>query len=386
MSNRKLTILAVVAVLMVLWATVQSRVSNRPKAAAEGPVYLIQGLDPAGIGSIVLGTGEETVTLKRQQGGFVVAGKDNYPAKTSEINSLISKCVEIKTSAFITDNPGNHEDLEVTEEKARSVVKFMTPEPNSTVLTGVVVGKTEELGQGTYVRLLSSDSSISNRVHVASNVPWFSDGATNYLEQELISVTGDDILSATVSSPGGNYTLKKEGDGDDIVLKNTPAGKKLKSSDAGSVLTALTSLKFDDVKKTSSGLTFDREYICRLKDSTVYTLKIARDEDKTYVTCAAEFMDTTPVRKGADVETPEELKAKEAKLLARDGAQAFTAKHQKWVYEIPDWKANNLTKELEDLLEDAEPEEESGAVDPNAVVPDLINAPLSVDPNAARTE
>ncbi|MHC4146237.1 MAG: DUF4340 domain-containing protein, partial [Planctomycetota bacterium] len=298
MSNKKLTILAVVAVLMVLWATVQSRVSNRPKAAADGPVYLIQGLDPAGIGSIVLGTGEETVILKRRQGGFVVAGKDNYPAKTSEINSLISKCVEIKTSAFITDNPGNHEDLEVTEEKARSVVKFMTPEPNSAVLTGVVVGKTEELGQGTYVRLLSSDSSISNRVHVASNVPWFSDGAANYLDQELISVTGDDILSATVSSPGGNYTLKKEGDGDDIVMENTPAGKKLKNSDASSVLTALTGLKFDDVKKTSSGLTFDREYVCRLKDSTVYTLKIAKGEDKTYVTCAAEFMDTTPVRKG----------------------------------------------------------------------------------------
>jgi hypothetical protein len=97
-------------------------------------------------------------------------------------------------------------------------------------------------------------------------------------------------------------------------------------------------------------------------------------------------MDTTPVRKGAEVETPEELKAKEAKLLARDGAQAFTAKHQKWFYEIPDWKANNLTRELADLLEDAEPEEESGAVDPNAVVPDLINAPLSIDPNAAKTE
>jgi hypothetical protein len=267
---------------MVLWATVQSRVSNRPKAAADGPVYLIQGLDPAGIGSIVLGTGEETVILKRQQGGFVVAGKDNYPAKTSEINSLISKCVEIKTSAFITDNPGNHEDLEVTEEKARSVVKFMTPEPNSAVLTGVVVGKTEELGQGTYVRLLSSDSSISNRVHVASNVPWFSDGAANYLDQELISVTGDDILSATVSSPGGNYTLKKEGDGDDIVMENTPAGKKLKNSDASSVLTALTGLKFDDVKKTSSGLTFDREYVCRLKDSTVYTLKIAKGQQNLW--------------------------------------------------------------------------------------------------------
>jgi hypothetical protein len=296
--------------------------------------------------------------------------------------------LEIQTSASITDNPANHEDLEVTEEKARSVVKFMTPEPNSAVLTGVVVGKTEELGQGTYVRLLSSDSALSNEVYVASNAPWFGGTATNYIEQELISVTRDDIESVTVSSPSGKYTLKPKEDSQDVVLENIPAGKKLKSGDSPSVFTALTSLRCDDVKKKSPDLSFEKQYVCRLKDSTVYTLKIAQKDDKTYVTCEADFTDTAPITKGSDVEEPEELKAKEAKLLARDNATKFATKHQGWVYEISDWKAKNLTKELADLIEDKEEpkEEEGGAEDLNTAIPDGTAAPTSEDPNTPEVE
>jgi len=382
MSNKKLTILAGVAVFMVLWAVVQSRFANRRTIGTDEPAYLIQGLDPAGIGAIVLGKGEDAVTLKRRGSGFVVETKDNYPAKTSEVNSLISKCLEIKFTQLITKDSKNHDDLEVTEDKARTVVKFMTPDPNSKVLAGIVVGKTEELGKGTYVRLLSSDNAVSDRVLVASDIPWITEDVTAYIEQELVSSESDEIVSVTVGSPNGQFTLTKEGDSDDIVLTDTPTGKKLKSSDARSVLTALTSLRFDDVKSKPADMTFERHYVCKLKDSTEYTLRIAKQDEKTYIACVADFTDTAPVTKGADVESEEELKAKEAKLLAREAAQKFTAKHNAWIYEIADYKANNLTKELADLLEDAEPEEESDAVDPNAVMPDLINTPLVIDPNA----
>jgi hypothetical protein len=318
----------------------------------------------------------------------VVADKDNYPAKTSEINDLISKCLEIQTSEFVTDNPANHEDLEVTEEKARSVVKFMKADPNSSLLTGVVIGKTKELGQGSYVRMLSSDAALSNKVYVTSNAPWFGGGAMNYVEQELISAKNEDIESVTVSSQGGQYTLRKKQDSEDVILDNIPAGKKLKSSDARSVLTALTSLRFDDVNKVSSDMTFEKQYMCRLKDSTVYALRIAQEDDKTYVSCVAEFTDKTPVEKasidqGGEVESEEELKKKEAKLLARDNAVKFTAKHNGWVYEIPEWKAKNLTKELVDLLEDEEKPQEDATADPNSVTPDIIETPMVEDANAA---
>ena len=394
MSDKKLTILGSVAVVMVLWAMIQSHVSNRAGAKSGEPVYLIQGLDTDEIGSIVLGTGDDAVTLKREKGRFVVADKDNYPAKTSEVNSLLSKSLEIKTQEFVTDNPANHEDLEVTEDKARYVVKFMTPEPNAVVLAGVAVGKSEELGKGTYVRLLSNDAALSNKVYAASSAPWFSTGATSYLEQELISVERDDIESVMTNSPSGPYTLKQKEGSSDIILENIPAGKKLKSSDAQSVFTALTSLRFDDVTKKVSDLTFDKQYLCRLKDSTVYALSIAQKDEKTYVRCSADFTDTTPVEKaplnqGGEVESEEELKKKEAILLARDDVKKFTEKHEGWVYEIPDWKAKNLTMALSDLLEDEE-KPAADSEDPNAVDPivpfDPTAEPVLEDPNATTTQ
>jgi hypothetical protein len=391
MSNKKLTILGIVAVLMVLWAVVQSRISNRTGTEPAGLAYLIQGFDPSGVSSIVIGTGEAAFTLKRQRNGFVVVDKDNYPAKTSEINSLISKCLEIQTSEFVTDNPANHEDLEVTEEKARSIVKFMKADPNSSLLTGVIIGKTKELGQGSYVRLLSNDPAVSNKVYVASNVPWFGGGAMNYIDQELTSVKREDIESVTVSSKNSTYTLRTKEGSQDVMLDNIPAGKKLKSSDARSVFTALTSLRFDDVKKLSPDMTFEKQYMCRLKDSTVYALRIAQKDDKTYVACVAEFTDTTPVEKtpvdqGGKVESEEELKKKEAKLLARDNAAKFTTNHQGWAYEIAEWKAKNLTKELADLLEDEEKPEEKAATDPNSAIPDVIEMPKLEDANTAIPE
>ncbi len=403
MSDKKLTILGIVAAVMVLWAVVQSRISNRVKSVSTEPSYLIQGLDTDEIGSIVLGAGAEKVTLKREGGHFVVVNKGDYPAKTSQVNDLISKCLDIKTEEFVTDNPANQEDLQVTEDKASRMVKFMTPEPNSVLLAGVVVGKTEELGKGTYVRLLSSDKALNNKVYITSNAPWFSTSPMNYIDQDLVTAKRDDIVSVTVSSPNGQYTLKSKEGSQDVVLENIPAGKELKSNDAKNVFTALTSLRFDDVKKEPSDFKFDRQYVCKLKNSTVYTISLAKEDDKTYAACTAVFTDTTPVEKapvnqGGEVESEEQLKKKEAKLLANDNAKEFAADHQGWIYEIADWKAKNLTKNLSDLLEDeTKPTTEATPEDANAVtpivpfdataqpVPEEPNTPATKDPNTAKT-
>jgi hypothetical protein len=337
---------------MVIWAVIQSRVSSRPGMGPGAPSYLILGLDTTDIGGIVLGTGKDAVTMKRKGRHFLVANKDNYPAVTSKISELITSCLDIKTAELYTDESAYHEDLEVTEEKARSVVKFMTPEPNSTILAGVVVGKAKELGEGTYVRLVSSDKASSDKVYVASNVPRIKSRAMDYIEQELISVSRDDINSVTVSSPSGDYTLKPKEDSKDIVLVNIPAGKKAKSSECDRVFTALANLRFDDVKKKSSDLTFDRRFVCKLNDSTVYTLVIAQEDGKTYVGCQAEYTGEVPTKDMTKVESEEVLKEKEAKLLALDNVRVFSTKHQDWVYEMAEWKAKDLTKELSELIED----------------------------------
>ena len=93
--------------------------------------------------------------------------------------------------------------------------------------------------------------------------------------------------------------------------------------------------------------------------------------------CNAEFTGERPT-KDKEVESEEELKKKEALLLAYDNAKALAARHKGWVYEIADWKAKNLTKKLADLLEDEEPP------DPNAVKPEPAEPSAPADPNTAK--
>ena len=79
------------------------------------------------------------------------------------------------------------------------------------------------------------------------------------------------------------------------------------------------------------------------------------------------------------VDSPEELKAKEARLLAQESAQKFTLRHKGWIYEIPDWKAKYLTMNPSDLFE--EEEEEEPAEDTTAEPTEPVEISQPVEPN-----
>lgn len=374
MSNKNLVILAVVAAVMVIWAAVQSRVSNEVSVSSDVPTYLFQGLDPADVAEIVIGKGDEAIRLKREGRGFVVLNKANYPAKIKEVNGMLRECMEIKFSELFTENSANHEDLGVTEEKGTTIVKFMKADPNAPLLAGMIIGKQRELGQGSYIRLLPGD-----KVFVSPENPYIQSSITSFYEQELISVEEADIESVAVKGPSEQYVLKKEEDGGEVVLEDLPAGKQLKQSDADTVFSALTSLRCDDVQKGAEGLDFNRQYVCRAKDSTVYTVNIAQKDGDTYVTCQAEYTGELP-QKGKEVESDEVLKEKEAKLLAADKANKLASRHRGWVYKLTEWKAKSLVKPLADLLED----EEKPEADPNDVAP--VTAGGTVEPDKSVAE
>ncbi len=144
MSNKKLAILGIVAAGMIVWAIVQSNISNRPAGGGvEAGANLLQGFDPAAIGSIVLQADGNTVTLLRQGNNFVVVEKDNYPAKTSQINNLITSCLDIQTAELITSDKANFAELGVSDDKPEKAVKFF--KPDKSIIAGILIGKTARI-------------------------------------------------------------------------------------------------------------------------------------------------------------------------------------------------------------------------------------------------
>jgi hypothetical protein len=362
MSDKKLTILGIIATILVFLAVLQSRYANKQTFVPAGNFYLIQGLDTEKIASIVLGTNEGQIILARRGQAFLVANKDDYPADTGKINTLISLCLDLKAAELVTDNPANHNDLGVAVDKARYIVEFI--DKDSQPITGLVVSAPDPEIKKTFARLTSSDE-----VYSLLENPWFFSTAMDYIDKTIIKIERDNISSVTVTSPDGSYTLESKGD-DEIVLENMPEGKQFKRNEHEQVFSALTNLQIIDVKKETSGsseLKFDTTYLCRLKDSTVYTLAIAVQDDKAYFRCNAMFTDKTTVTKDRSVESEEELKKKEAKLVARDNAESFSKQHTGWIYEVNKIQADNLTKALSDILEDVrkkKPEETTSAPEP----------------------
>ncbi len=346
MSNQKLALLALVAVGMVMWAISLSRQTDVDKGGLEAPTYLLQGLDLKDVTGIEIGTGEDKVLLQRQGDSYMVTNKGNYPVDVKQVNELLTNCLDIQTSELYSSNAENHELLECTEEKAKNVIKFL--KGDAELLTGIILGKSKDEGQGSYVRLVASDE-----VYVAQKTPWFKTQATDYLDQELVAEKQEDVQLVQVKTGEDNYTLKRAAEGDAFEMDSMPAGKKLRDNESKSVANALSSLRFDDVQKGPvKDLAFSDVFVCQLKSGVVYKLALAKDDDKTYATCSAEYKGKKATIDPSKVDSEEELKAKEAILKAQEKAVKFQERHKGWVYEIPSWKSEALGKPLYDLLED----------------------------------
>jgi len=346
---------------MVVWAVVQSQIANRTTGGTVAGASLLQGIDPATIGSIIVQADGNTVTLSRLGNTFVVVEKENYPAQTSQINNLITSCFDMQTAELITSDKANYAELGVSDEKPEKAVKFLKADKSP--IAGVLIGKASKDMQGTYVRRVSDD-----KTYLSTNVPWLQTAAMDYIDKKLTDVDRANIVKVSVTAPDGSYAIANEPNRG-VMLENVPVGKKARTNEVEQVLTALTSLQFDNVKKDAGAISFDKTYVCRLKDSTVYTLNLAAKDGKTYAKCSAEFTDTREVLKKNTQESETELKAKEAKLLARDKADAFAKKTQGWIYEIPEGKAKNLTMKFADLVESEpnKPSEPNRPTDANSV-------------------
>jgi hypothetical protein len=97
------------------------------------------------------------------------------------------------------------------------------------------------------------------------------------------------------------------------------------------------------------------------------------------VKLACEFLGQTPTKEQG-VESEEQLKEKEAILLAIDAVNQFNQKHSGWVYQITGPGAGNLMKPLSELLEDIpEPEIEEEIIEETAGMKSVFDTPPSSD-------
>ncbi|HOK67445.1 MAG TPA: DUF4340 domain-containing protein [Anaerohalosphaeraceae bacterium] len=355
MNDKKVAILAIVAVLAAAGAMLSSRLSRNYTPPKVTIFPLIEGLDIDRIQTIVIGakSADGPIHLDRSDKAFTVREKDGYPASVSKVNSLISDCLDIRitSDALITSNPANHAQIGVTEDTARWHVEFLGADQK--LITGLLVSESKTEGEQSRpvsaVRLMKSPN-----VYRLADEPYISTRAMDYIDAQILQAEREKILRVSVTDPNQRtYTLTAQPDSSDLVLDPLPEGKQIRQANAKTTFSALTYLRADDVSAASKlpDLKFSNTYVCEVKNYLVYTVRLAEQDGKYYIRLSARYTGPEP-QVQQEAESEEKLREREALFLARDTAESFTAKHDGWVYIIPSYKAQEMIRPLQDLIED----------------------------------
>ncbi|HUX08082.1 MAG TPA: DUF4340 domain-containing protein [Acidobacteriota bacterium] len=357
MSERNLIILAVTAsILIILTALLYSGLDFSRESFKSG-TPLLQGLDPEKIGSIKIKKGEDEVTLKRSEEGFVIEEKNGYPADTVKINNLLIDLLETRLAEKITDSAANHGELGVAE-GSEDAITIILSDLEGKQIAGIIKGKQVSRGAGSHVRLIAE-----NAVYSTEKTFTIDTNATDYMNDELFEdLETEKIARVDVITSLGGYTLvRKPADGEDeegkIILLDIPNGKTADEEACGSVFEALDYLSFDDVRRADElQLVWDGTYVCTFESGLSYTIQSAKSGDKYYISLSARPPAVGQVTISPD-EAEDSLKEKEALLLAGDAAEAFNQRHNGWIYEISESDSEDLRKPVEELFEQEEGEE-----------------------------
>jgi hypothetical protein len=375
MTSRKLSILALVAVIAVVAGLWLGGRHTSPPSLESATLYpdLKKELGAITAVRIVKAGGTPALEAKRGEGGWTITDRHNYPADEAKLRKLITGLTEAKVLEEKTSNPESYKTLGVEDisDAAAGGMQLELDGPKQPVK--LIVGKQAQGAQSQYVRRAGEPKSwlINKSIDTSSS-------ADQWLRKEIIDVSADRVQSAEVTvGTGKPYSATKKTRADaDFAVEGLPKGKTLSApSAADNFATALAGLTLSDVKpasevtdqpsaratiKTFDGLVTeatgwkkDDKHFIALKTSYDAALadkfKVAtRDADKKDAPAAdaakKEGEGSPPAAdKPADAPKPAPRNVEEESTKAN-------AQLNGWVYEIPAYKYDAIFKPVDELI------------------------------------
>ncbi len=351
-TNTRLIILAMVTAGLFCWAVLQAHFS-RVEDTQTVQRYLFQGLDEDQIHTIrITGQGKEPVNLHRISGGrFGVEALDFYPAQEQVVTDLLLGLAMLRSVEKVTSSQENHAELNVSMETADAIVELLDNEGK--LLAGLVTGKSASppdpmTGRATdaYVRRLPGSA-----VYRVEDAPSLQTDPHDYVQTRLMpDMTPNRIDRIALLDEQSRFILeRKQGR---FVAQDLPEGKEPRQESIEPLVRDLVSLEFAGVVDTQSAqvpedLSPKRQINLYTSNDIVYFLHILTSKDQSYVAIGAK----------ADGEDEEDLNPAQAQFQA--DMRQFQQRHAGWLYKVDPSQVEFLMVGKDDLLADAQPEEQA---------------------------
>ena len=378
MRGKGFVVLAVVTVAVVIGAMFV--VQRDPAQAPEVGGLLFPGLLARinDVSQVDVRTGSEPFRLERKGRDWVAPARSDYPLDGDKIHKLLVGAAGLERLEPKTDDPARFDELGLRdpgEPDARSTEFSLRA--GDTLLAQLIVGerrpaKGDPNRTEYFVRVPGEQRSWL----VRGTLPDRADELVDWLRQSVAEISGSRIARVRVHHPDGEtLTAVRDAPGSgDFRYAELPDGAKMSGAwlinDIGRVLTDLKLEEVQPAAQAGAPAADAVEAVTETFDGLRVRLRAWRDGERTLATLRAEF-DEALVRKGADGEPPAGLLAAAA---VREEAQAFDARWQPWVYELPDYKGDYLHRRQDDLIEKPEqapaaPPAEGGTAPPAPAAP-----------------
>jgi hypothetical protein len=364
MNSRKLTILAVLAVVVIAAALFlsQQRSSTQADSAPELLYPKLQAeLNSVTAVSIYKPGDVRAVELTRKDNNWVVTERAGYAADTAKVHRLLRAIAAAKPVEQKTSNPASYAAIgveDVSDPKATGARVQLTGTPTP---VNLIVGKSGAGAQSAFVRRAGEPASWL--IDTTLEAPATADA---WLRKEILNVAFDRVQSATVTTSDGKpYTAaKKSRDDTDFAVSNVPKGKELSSpAAANSVGSALSGLTLADVRPATD---FESEKptahaTIKTFDGLVAEIDGWTKDGKHYIAVKPAYDEALAKQFHVEKPAPEKKDAAAAEgqppaapappaVDAQQEAKTAAARLAGWVYEIPDYKYEAIFKPLDELL------------------------------------
>ncbi len=346
MKTQRLILFVILTLLVVAGAGYIAR-QQAPETTLEiRPLFPELPQQANRVARVELRDADNQAVIERRNGQWVLANRDGYPARVEMVKGLVVRLSQLRVLEGKTRNPKLYHRLQVEgtpEDPGKSVLLTLKDEEGR-VLVDLVVGKSRPASAldsrpRLYVRLPQDPQSllVEGELRVkADPIAW--------VEKDLFDISSSRIRRVEILHPDGDrVVLSREEPKKRLKLADIPAGKSPKSmATLQSLATALEEMRLWDVRGrerfplpgepvVATFTTFDG-----LK-AVVRSVHV--DKDKKYWATFDFMVDPQAQEKGKELD--QELD----RLLF----------HTRWVYELPTYKGEMLSKRMEDLLREENP-------------------------------
>ena len=223
----------------------------------------------------------ETTTLSKQNGSWVVASMDNYPADGEGVAELLSKVTAFKNTQRVSNNPEKQSEFEVDA----TGVEAKLMDANDKLVAHLFLGKTTPGFLSSYVR-----PADSNEVYVAQGYlqSVFDKGTRTWKDRTIFNFNKGIVTQLNIVSPEETVELRLDADGAWQMCK--PVAAAAKTTEVDTLLTTFSGLDTDDFAEAKGelaeyGLDTPQSTISAvLNDGTTATLHVGKEEEgKLYV-------------------------------------------------------------------------------------------------------